>query len=113
MLQAISIFCLAAAASVAAAPLVPAPLLPAQDPFYLPPAGWNQTARGSILRSRKVTAALYTAVPLPVTSYQLLFVTSDAQELPLVTVTTILVPTNAAPGMLLAYSTAEDSVNTM
>lgn len=73
----------------------------------------NQTARGSVLRSRPITAALATLVPLPVTSYQLLFVTSDAQELPLVAVTTIMVPTNASPSMLLAYSTAEDSVNTM
>ena len=34
-----------------------APLPPAQDPFYTPPANWQNTAPGTVLKSRTVQVA--------------------------------------------------------
>ncbi|KAL8281389.1 hypothetical protein RQP46_006073 [Phenoliferia psychrophenolica] len=86
---------LSAAASVTAAPAagVPAvPLPPSKDPFYLGPAGWETTQPGTILKTRNVTIAFFTAVPNPVDGYQLLYRTSGVYGEPLVTVTTVMVP---------------------
>ncbi|KAL8283885.1 hypothetical protein RQP46_005317 [Phenoliferia psychrophenolica] len=107
-----------AVSSVAAAvPTAPktSPVLPADDPFYVPPTGCDRenAAPGTIFRNRTVLAALATAVPLPVIeTYQLLYRTTDGNGLPLATVTTVLVPANAAPDKLMAYANAEDSTNT-
>ncbi|KAL8283890.1 hypothetical protein RQP46_005322 [Phenoliferia psychrophenolica] len=117
-MQIISLASLAVAVSVlaAAVPTAPktTPLLPANDPFYVPPTGWENAAPGTIFRNRTVLAAIATAVPLPVEeTFQLLYRTNDAFGAPLATVTTILVPYNAAPDKLMAYASAEDSTSTM
>ncbi|KAL8280100.1 hypothetical protein RQP46_007430 [Phenoliferia psychrophenolica] len=102
----------AAASTVAAAPApaVPSlPVVPSQDPFYQPPAGWKDTAPGTILKNRTVIIAAATLVPVPVSGYQLLYRTNDGADLPIVTVTTIMVPKNADPLKLVAYASAEDA----
>ncbi|KAL8281387.1 hypothetical protein RQP46_006071 [Phenoliferia psychrophenolica] len=106
---------LSAAASVAAAPaagIPPVPLVPSEDPFYLGPPGWESTAPGTVLKTRNVTIAFLTTVPIPVDGYQLLYRTSGVYGEPLVTVTTVMVPQGPSPSKLVAYSTPEDSAST-
>jgi hypothetical protein len=86
---------------------------PQNDPFYVPPAGFQSAADGAVLRSRPIVATAL-AVPLPVSAWQVLYKTLDAHDLPIATVATILVPLTAwnGPGQrpLVSYQTAEDSV---
>ncbi|KAL8287171.1 hypothetical protein RQP46_003623 [Phenoliferia psychrophenolica] len=103
---------LAALVAAAPAPTVPSiPVNPHVDPFYQPTAGWQQTTPGTILANRTVIIAALTAVPIPVSGYQLLYRTTDAFGNPMVTVTTIMVPVNATSDKLVAYASAEDAVN--
>lgn len=88
------------------------PIPPSDDPFYLPPQGFESAKPGQILNSRPVPAgvALLNLVPLQLKgSWQLLYRTSDAQGKPTVTVTTVLVPFNADPKKVINYQVAEDS----
>lgn len=92
--------------SVAAA----SPLQPQQDPFYQPPAGYEQTAPGTVLRSRTIDAAAFAALPQNVQAWQVLYRTTDSLGNPEAAVTTILEPHDPKPGLpLLSYQVAEDS----
>lgn len=87
------------------------PLLPSDDPFYTPPAGYESSAPGTILRSRNVPNALAIGSILPVNvqgAYQLLYRSTDSLGNPQATVTTIIVPYDADPNKLLSYQIAED-----
>lgn len=89
-----------------------APPLPQDDPFYQPPAGFAATAPGTILRSRPVTDAAFALLPQHVTAWQVLYRTTDTQDQPEATVTTVLEPAGATPSAsrpLVAYQVAEDS----
>lgn len=89
-----------------------APLPPQSDPFYRPPAGYQATAPGTILRTRTVSEAAFGYLPQKVQAWQLLYRTTDTQGNPEATVTTVLEPLNAKPSAsrpLLSYQVAEDS----
>lgn len=88
-----------------------APQPPSVDPFYIPPAGFESSAPGTILRTRKVPnpLALLSIAPVNVQgAYQLLYRTTDSLGNPEATVTTVIVPHNADPKKLLSYQFAED-----
>ncbi|KAF2998173.1 hypothetical protein E8E13_003389 [Curvularia kusanoi] len=89
-----------------------APIPPAQDPFYLPPPGFESAAPGTILKSRPAPAKLEVLSLVPVNIKQvtqLLYRTTNAMGQPEVTVSTVLVPENADYSKLVSYQVAEDS----
>ncbi|GAB3475768.1 lipase family protein [Amycolatopsis cihanbeyliensis] len=101
------------ACTVAAAPAgAAAPPEPGNDPFYQPPAGFESTEPGTVLRSRPVDLAAFALLPQKVQAWQLLYRTTDTQDRPQATVTTVLLPWGAKPDRsrpLLSYQVAEDS----
>lgn len=105
-----------AAALLAAAPASAAPQSPATDPFYAPPADLGSQPPGTILRSREVSLS---AGPLPLTGaigrgYQLAYRTNDEDDVPVVGVTTLIVPSAPVPKggrNLVSLQDAEDSVD--
>ncbi len=88
-----------------------APTPPGADPFYAPPSSLAAYAPGTVLRSREVTLQ-ESSNTASSAAYQLLYRSTDANGHPIATVTTVLLPSNPAPGarVLLAYQTAEDSL---
>lgn len=95
----------------AAAPASAAVLPPDQDPFYQPPAGYESSAPGAILRKREVQASTY-GIPVPAHVYQVLIRTNDGLGAPTATVSTVVVPLTPYPGKrpLLSYQVAIDSL---
>jgi pimeloyl-ACP methyl ester carboxylesterase len=99
---------------VANATTVPPEYLPTPvgDAFYNPPAGYETSAPGTILKSRDVTTANLTDVSI--NSYQMLVRTNDSKNQPTATVSTLIVPTAAWTGEgsrpVMDYSMAEDSL---
>lgn len=90
------------------------PLLPSDDPFYLPPAGFQHAAPGTVLRSRDVELAFLGLIPQQVTATQLLYRTTDLNGKPEASVTTVVVPDDVAPGQtypLLSYQCAIDAIS--
>lgn len=90
------------------------PLLPSDDPFYLPPPGFQHAAPGTVLRSRDVELAFLGLIPQRVTATQLLYRTMDLNGRPEATVTTVIAPAERAPGKvcpLLSYQCAIDAVS--
>ncbi|OJD11291.1 hypothetical protein AJ78_07909 [Emergomyces pasteurianus Ep9510] len=86
------------------------PVLPENDPFYVPPAGFEDTAPGSILRYRKTPAPLFGVMPVKLSgAYQILYRTSDNFGRPAATVSTILIPKGVDFSKVLSYQFAEDS----
>ncbi|MFI5783252.1 hypothetical protein [Nocardia sp. NPDC051570] len=91
-----------------------APQIPQDDPFYLPPPDFADTAPGTILRSRDVPLAVLTALPIKTQSWQLLYRTTDLFGKPDATVTTVLLPFGAQPDPkrpLLSHQAFYDSAN--
>ncbi|MFG1935088.1 lipase family protein [Mycobacterium sp. NPDC048908] len=89
------------------------PVLPAKDPFYQPPAGFEHARPGTVLRSRDVELAFMGVVPQRFTATQLLYRTTDLNDMPQATVTTVIVPTEratAGPIPLVSYQCAIDAV---
>jgi triacylglycerol lipase len=74
------------------------PQLPADDPFYLPPQGFEHAMPGTVLRSRDVELAFLGLVPQKLTATQLLYRSTDLNGLPQATVTTVVVPTERDAG---------------
>lgn len=90
------------------------PVLPEQDPFYVPPEGYEKAAPGEILRSRKVPhpIAAFNAFKINLAgAYQLLYRSSDNFGEPTATVTTVLVPFKADFNKVLSYQVAEDAAS--
>lgn len=101
----------------------PKPPKPSKDPFYIPPIGFEKTAPGTILASRRVNASsgdgdgsgggggfLKASKPLDADVYQLLYRTTSVDgTLALATVTTVFRPYNASTDRFIALATAEDS----
>ena len=88
-------------------------LLPSEDPFYLPPPGYQHALPGSVLRSRDVELAFFGLIPLRPTATQLLYRTTDMNGNPEATATTVIVPADVASGQtcpLLSYQCAIDAV---
>lgn len=89
------------------------PQQPADDPFYLPPQGFEHARPGTVLRSRDVELAFLGLVPQKLAATQLLYRSTDLNGLPQATVTTVVVPAervagNASP--ILSYQCAIDAV---
>jgi hypothetical protein len=84
---------------------------PDDDPFYVPPAGFESTSPGTILRSRSVTVTGL-GIPLLVRSTQMLVRSTDAKDQPVAVVSTLMVPATPYVGTrpLLSYQTATDSL---
>ncbi|WP_067829420.1 lipase family protein [Actinomadura kijaniata] len=88
-------------------PIPPRTAVP--DAFYTPPAGYEGTAPGTVLRSRRVQTAALSLLPQPVEAWQLLYRTADQHGRPMATVTTVLRPSGGAPKGLVSYQIAQDS----
>jgi alpha-beta hydrolase superfamily lysophospholipase len=89
------------------------PLLPSDDPFYQPPPGYQHAAPGTVLRSRDVELALLGLIPQRITATQLLYRTMDLNGKPEAAATTVIVPSERAPGQvcpLLSYQCAIDAM---
>ncbi|MFC7674462.1 lipase family protein [Mycolicibacterium sp. GCM10028919] len=89
------------------------PVLPGDDPFYQPPAGFERRAPGTVLRSRDVRLAFLGLIPQRFTATQLLYRTTDLEDHPSTTVTTVLTPTERTPDMpcpIVSYQCAIDAV---
>ncbi len=91
------------AESIAATPL--------DDPWVVPPPGYESAGPGTVLRSRVVTIG-----PLitPVTTTQLLVASTDAKDRPAAIVTSVVVPkapwAKSGPRPVVAYNMAIDSL---
>ncbi|WP_020667273.1 lipase family protein [Amycolatopsis nigrescens] len=97
-------------AGTAAAEPIP---FPKDDPFYQPPAGFESTAPGTILRQREVNASTY-LIPVPAKVYQVLVRTTDSKDQPVATVSTVFVPPLPPDRRrpLLSFQIATDSLGT-
>ncbi|KLO30942.1 lipase [Mycolicibacter heraklionensis] len=90
------------------------PLQPAEDPFYEPPAGFQHAVPGTVLRSRDVELAFLGLIPQQLQATQLLYRTVDRNDVPQVTVTTVVVPTDrdrTRPCPIVSYQCAIDAVD--
>ena len=89
------------------------PLLPHDDPFYVPPEGYEHAEPGTVLRSRDVELAFLGLIPQRFTATQLLYRTTDMHGAPEATVTTLMVPTERrqqTPCPVVSYQCAIDAV---
>ncbi|KAK2739143.1 hypothetical protein FQN55_009548 [Onygenales sp. PD_40] len=89
-----------------------AALLPSEDPFYVAPEGFEDTAPGTILRSRPTPAKIAAFGIAPANleaAHQLLIRSSDNFGNPVAVVSTVLVPHGADYSKLVSYQFAEDA----
>jgi triacylglycerol lipase len=89
------------------------PQLPADDPFYDPPAGFQHSRPGTVLRSRDVELAFLGLIPQRITATQLLYRTTDMHGNPEAAATTVIVPAERAPKAVtpvVSYQCAIDAV---
>ncbi len=89
------------------------PQLPADDPFYDPPAGFQHSRPGTVLRSRDVELAFLGLIPQRITATQLMYRTTDMHGNPEAAVTTVIVPAERAPKAVtpvVSYQCAIDAV---
>ncbi len=82
---------------------------PSQDPFYIPPAGFESASPGAVLRSRKVVASFFSLIPNPIETYQILYRTTAVDGSAIATVTTIFKPAFAKKDRFVTWNTAYDS----
>ncbi|MBA0046943.1 lipase family protein [Mycobacteroides sp. LB1] len=89
------------------------PLLPTEDPFYLPPRGFEHAAPGTVLRTREVEIAFLGVIPQRFTATQLLHRSNDLNRHADAAVTTVLTPTGTdpmTPVPIVSYQCAIDAV---
>ncbi|KAF1825149.1 LIP-domain-containing protein [Dissoconium aciculare CBS 342.82] len=105
----VSLAAAAVAAPVEQRALVP--LRPSVDPFYQPPAGFESTAPGTVLKTRTIIPALLGLLPSSLQAYQLLYRTTSINGTAIATVTTVFKPlvANATLDKFVSFHTAEDS----
>ena len=87
---------------------------PSEDPFYLPPPGYESTTPGTILTHRETPHPISTLNLLPIKlhkAYQILYRTTDSFDNPTATVTTLLIPHSANLSTLLSFQVAQDSAS--
>lgn len=97
-------------ATIFAAPM-DEPLEPINDPFYLPPPGFENEASGTILKIRK-TPQQVRSVYFPVNiqnAWQVLVKSEDAKGNDTAVVATIFEPYNGNSSRLVSYNIAEDA----
>ncbi|ORZ06046.1 secretory lipase-domain-containing protein [Absidia repens] len=90
------------------------PVPPSQDPFFQPPAGFENQAPGSVLRIQELPSlslAIYTRYQNVKHAYQILYRTADGLGAPTATVTTILVPYNADNSKMVTYQAMQASTS--
>jgi len=90
------------------------PQLPADDPFYDPPAGFQHSRPGTVLRSRDVELAFLGLIPQRIKATQLLYRTTDMHGSPDAAATTVIVPAERTPESVtpvISYQCAIDSVS--
>lgn len=88
------------------------PRRPKEDPFYVAPAGFEQTAPGTVLRSRNVELGFLGLIPQAVCATQLLYRSTDLRGVPHAAVTTVVVPSGHAPNRpILSYQCAIDAIS--
>ncbi|MDR3664115.1 MAG: lipase family protein [Mycobacterium sp.] len=90
------------------------PLRPSNDPFYLPPAGFEHTAPGTVMRSRHVELGFMGLIPQGVTATQLLYRSTDLNGRPHPAVTTVVLPVGHNPDTpcpIVSYQCAIDAVS--
>src|SRR6476659_4651404 len=90
------------------------PQLPADDPFYDPPAGFQHSHPGTVLRSRDVELAFLGLIPQRVKATQLLYRTTDMHGNPDAAATTVIVPAERSPDAVtpvVSYQCAIDAVS--
>ncbi|KAK6459144.1 secretory lipase-domain-containing protein [Scheffersomyces xylosifermentans] len=88
-------------------------LKPNEDPFYVPPEGYEDAEPGTILKSRKAPHMLR-SVYLPVNvknAWQLMVRSEGSQGNATAIVTTVIEPYNADPSKLVSYQVAEDAAS--
>ena len=86
---------------------------PDDDPFYQPPAGFENEPEGAILRNRTITASFLGSIANPVDAWQLLYRTTAINGSAIATVTTIFKPTGALTDRFVSFQTAYDSSATI
>jgi hypothetical protein len=89
------------------------PQLPADDPFYDPPAGFQHSRPGTVLRSRDVELAFLGLIPQRVKAIQLLYRTTDMRGKPDAAATTVIAPAGrdrAEVVPVISYQCAIDAV---
>jgi pimeloyl-ACP methyl ester carboxylesterase len=84
------------------------PIVPELDPFYKPAPGFESTAPGTVLRTRKIASAYFGLIPNPVASYQLLYRTTAVDGSAIAAVTTVFAPTGAKKDRFVSFHTAYD-----
>ena len=86
-------------------------LEPDADAFYRPPAGFESSTPGTVLRSRPVTVRGL-GLPVPVDAHQFLARSSDAHDRPVAVAGTVMIPRMPYPGTrpLVSYQPAIDSL---
>lgn len=87
------------------------PQKPSQDPFYKPPAGFESTAPGTILRQRVIAASFFNFFPDPIEAHQLLYRTNSVNGSAIATVTTVFKPLFAKNDRFLSWHSAYDSAS--
>lgn len=87
------------------------PARPTEDPFHIPPEGFEDAEPGTVLHTRPVDIGFLGLLRQRVTAWQLLYRTTDPQGNPEVSVTTVLVPAGHDPHSprVLAYQCAINS----
>jgi hypothetical protein len=89
------------------------PSLPDDDPFYVPPPGFQHARPGTVLRSRDVELAFFGLIKQKFTATQLLYRSTDMHGQPDASVTTVVVPAvrePLKPCPILSYQCAIDAV---
>ncbi|MUM18971.1 MULTISPECIES: lipase family protein [unclassified Mycobacteroides] len=89
------------------------PLLPTDDPFYLPPLGFEHAVPGTLLRTREVEMAFLGVIPQRFTATQLLYRSNNLNRQADAAVTTVLLPEGVdqtAPIPIVSYQCAIDAV---
>ncbi|WFD34148.1 hypothetical protein MCUN1_000984 [Malassezia cuniculi] len=87
------------------------PLPPTVDPFYVPPANWLDAKPGDVLKWRTITPGFTQLNHMNVDkAYQILYRSNGINnDVPMTTVTTVLVPHNAHKNSLVLMMPYQDS----
>ncbi|MCK8613515.1 lipase family protein [Gordonia sp. C13] len=86
--------------------------LPSQDPFYVPPRGYENRAPGAILRTRQVQLG-WRGGDVPIFATQILYRSTNNFGNPTSTVTTVISPPGVGPGAprrLVSYHSFYDAL---
>ncbi|OAA60026.1 Lipase, secreted [Cordyceps fumosorosea ARSEF 2679] len=107
----LSLLAAALVAPLASALTIPEKRLttPANDPFYVPPAGFESAKPGAVLRDRRIIASFFGIIPDPIEARQVLYRTTAIDGSAIATVTTIFKPLFAKSDRFIAFNTAYDS----